>query len=289
MPISLKRTISLAAWSKLDARERYKLQRREERISAKGVSLATFHDSLREDIKRMSAKKKARRPVEKSMGLKSIKSMTPNQQETIEAYEDGYNLLLHGVAGTGKTFLSLWLGLKDVLAGKYNKIVIVRSIVSSRDPGFLPGGPKEKSEVYEAPYRALFSELFGRGDAYEILSTKGVVEFVTTSFIRGTTIRDAIVLVDEFQNMNFQELDTVITRVGQGCKVIFAGDIEQSDLNKPHDRSGLPHFIRILDEIWDEDKPEESFFSVEFDHTDIVRSGLVKNYIKARSALKDQE
>ncbi len=203
----------------------------------------------------------------------------------IESYEDGYNLLLHGVAGTGKTFLSLWLALRDVLAGKYKKALIIRSVVPSRDMGFLPGNPKEKASVYEAPYKALCSELFGRGDAYEILTQKGVLEFQTTSHLRGTTINNAVVIVDEFENMSFQELDTIITRSGNHCRIIFSGDITQTDLSKPNDRSGLPDFIQIIDEIWDEDFPELSFIFVEFGINDIVRSGIVKAYITAKNAL----
>ena len=226
-----------------------------------------------------------------NMPLKRVAAKTPNQQETVEAYLDGYNLLLHGVAGTGKTYLSLYLGLQDVIADKFQKVVIIRSVVPSRDMGFLPGNAKEKSAMYEAPYQAICSELFGRGDAYEILKLKGGIEFVSTSHLRGTTLHNAVVIVDEFQNMNFQELDTVITRIGNNCRVIFSGDIEQSDLSKPYDKSGLPEFVKIIGEIWEEDEesgdpiPELSFVSIEFGPGDIVRSGIVKGYIKAKAEL----
>lgn len=274
--------------STLTAQDRYKLQRREERLRAKGVSLPFL---IEERKIRVSSKRKKtsnsnnnRANNSNNLFIKSVVAKTENQQDTIEAYLDGYNLLLHGVAGTGKTFLSLYCGLKDVLEGRYNKLIIIRSVVPSRDMGFLPGTVKEKAMVYESPYYSICSELFGRGDAYEILKQKGMIEFVTTSHIRGITLHDAVVVVDEIQNMNFAELDTVITRVGN-CRVIFSGDLEQTDLNKPNDQTGLPNFIDILENIWDEDKPEYSFYSVEFGPDDIVRGGLVKAYIKTKSNL----
>lgn len=223
--------------------------------------------------------------IDKSFTLKRIIPKTSNQEDTLDSYNEGYNLLLHGVAGTGKTFLALWMGLNSILEEKYNKVIIVRSAVPSRDMGFLPGTAKEKAEVYETPYKSICSELFGRGDAYQILKTKGSIDFITTSHIRGITINNAVIIVEEFQNMNFQELDTIMTRVGNNCRIIFSGDIEQSDLNKPHDMSGLPKFFKIIDKIWNKEKPSESFDIIEFGIEDIVRSGLVKRYITAKHEL----
>jgi phosphate starvation-inducible protein PhoH len=296
MQTSAKRDTSLVdLYDDLEPRERYKFLRREERLRSRGVPLTfSYNHFQREEKLRMSSKKQKKNGNETkagnfSMNMKRVNAKTPNQQETMDAYSDGFNLMLHGVAGTGKTFLSLYLGLKDVSEGKFQKIVIVRSVVPSRDMGFLPGSVKEKSAMYEAPYQAICSELFGRGDAYEVLKQKGTIEFVSTSHLRGTTLHNAIVLVDEFQNMNFQELDTVITRVGSGCRIIFSGDIEQSDLTKPHDKSGLPEFVKIVDEIWEEKDenpiPELCFVTIEFTQDDIVRSGIVKGYIKAKARL----
>jgi phosphate starvation-inducible PhoH-like protein len=190
-------------------------------------------------------------------------------------------LLLHGIAGTGKTFISLYLALQDVTnnANDYNKVVIVRSVVPTRDMGFLPGNHKDKAKVYEAPYYIVANELFGRGDAYEILKQKNLVEFISTSFIRGTTLNDCVVVVDEIGNMTMHELDSVITRCGKNCKVIFSGDFRQSDLTREQERNGLKDFMRILDRM-------KSFEYVEFDENDIVRSGLVKEYIIAKDRLK---
>jgi phosphate starvation-inducible PhoH-like protein len=145
--------------------------------------------------------------------------------------------------------------------------------------GFLPGNHKDKAKVYEAPYYIVANELFGRGDAYEILKQKNLVEFISTSFIRGTTLNDCVVVVDEIGNMTMHELDSVITRCGKNCKVIFSGDFRQSDLTREQERNGLKDFMRILDRM-------KSFEYVEFDENDIVRSGLVKEYIIAKDRLK---
>ena len=205
--------------------------------------------------------------------LKRIKPLTYNQEDTFRAFHEGQHLLLHGVAGTGKTFISLYLALNEILKGNSNfeKIVILRSVVPSRDMGFLPGNIKEKTRVYEDPYREICDDLFGRGDGYDILRNKGLIEFGTTSYLRGITFRNAIVIVDESQNMNYHELDTVITRIGENCRIVFCGDYRQSDLSKG-DRGGLIDFMHIIDKMG-------CFTKIEFDINDIVRSALVKNYI----------
>lgn len=220
---------------------------------------------------------------EPKLGLKinEIQPLTENQQRAFEAFENGKNLLLHGMAGTGKTFISLYLGLSEVTSpiGNYDKVVIVRSVVPTRDMGFLPGNHKEKAMVYEAPYSIIASELFNRGDAYQILKQKNYVEFISTSFIRGTTLNNCVVVVDEVSNMTLHELDSVITRMGKNCRVIFSGDFRQSDLTKEQERNGLKDFMRILNNM-------RSFDYVEFDENDIVRSGLVKEYIIAKDRLR---
>ena len=138
--------------------------------------------------------------------LKTIEPLTENQRLTFERYHEGKNLLLHGIAGTGKSFLSIYLSLQSILSGssKYKKLVIVRSVVPTRDMGFLPGNNKEKTKVYEAPYYAICSEIFERGDAYEYLKSKSVIDFISTSFIRGITLNDCIIVVDEIANMTLR-------------------------------------------------------------------------------------
>lgn len=207
--------------------------------------------------------------------LKKIEPLTKHQKESFEAYYQGKNLMLHGIAGTGKSFISMYLALDEVLSsidGPYKKVIIVRSVVPTRDMGFLPGNSKEKAQVYEAPYYAICTELFGRGDAYTYLKQKGLVDFISTSFIRGITLNNCIIIVDEIANMTLHELDSVITRVGKNCKIIFSGDFRQSDFTKDHERNGLPQFMKIVERM-------KFFAFVDFDENDIVRSAMVKDYI----------
>jgi phosphate starvation-inducible protein PhoH len=220
-----------------------------------------------------SRRRKAR--FDKSVQLKTISPLTDGQEATFEAFSEGYNLMLHGVAGTGKTYISLYLALKEVLAGKYQEVVIVRSAVPARDQGFLPGSLEEKSNVFEAPYKAICNDLLGQNNGYDNLKQSFAINFMTTSYDRGITLNDAIIVVDELQNFRFEELDTIITRCGKNCRIIFCGDINQSDLYKANDKTGLPLFFGILQDM-------ESFDFIEFGLEDIVRSGLVKEYITAK-------
>jgi phosphate starvation-inducible protein PhoH len=208
--------------------------------------------------------------------LEEIEPLTKNQ---LTAFESDKHLVLHGVAGTGKTYISLYLAFDDLYKRLYEKTIIVRSAVSTREMGFLPGSEKEKASVYEEPYKNICNELFGRGDAYEILKKSNMVHFMTTSFIRGVTLTKATIIVDECQNMSFHELDSIITRVGEGCRIIFCGDFKQTDFTKKsREESGLPDFLRILKAMYD-------FDMIDFTVTDIVRSGFVKKYIIAKEDL----
>lgn len=216
--------------------------------------------------------------------LKTILPLTANQRKTFQAFETGKNLFLHGIAGTGKTFISLYLSLNDIMYNDdtvYERIIIIRSVVPTRDMGFLPGSQMEKMKVYEAPYYAICEELFDRKDAYDVLKkNRMTVDFMSTSFVRGTTLRNAIVVVDEVQNMTAQELHSVITRAGHGCRMIFCGDMKQNDLLNNREFSGLSDFMKII-------KRMNSFEFVEFGIDDITRSELVKSYIIARNNLED--
>lgn len=223
--------------------------------------------------------KRQRRRLEKrkqqnGLRLQDIEPMTDTQAQVFDSYLSGKNLMCHGVAGTGKTFISSYLAIRDILE-KYDdkeSLQIVRSVVPTRDMGFLPGSQKEKSKVYEAPYYSIFGELFGRGDAYEVLKSRNQVHFTTTSFVRGLTFNDSIVIVDECQNMTYHELDSVITRLGDNCRVIFCGDFRQSDFKWDDERQGILNFMKII-------KSMKSFDFIEFQKEDIVRSELVKEYI----------
>lgn len=215
-----------------------------------------------------------------NFNLKRVHPLTDNQRKTFDAFNSGKHLMLHGMAGTGKTFLSMYLAINDLMSGDSDqeKIYVIRSVVPTRDMGFLPGSQKEKMKVYEAPYYAICNELFERGDAYDILKQKNAVEFMSTSFVRGTTLNNCYVIVDEINNMTFHELDSVITRIGKNCRVIFCGDFRQSDLTREQERNGLKEFMKVIDRLSD-------FEYIDFLEADIVRSKLVKEYIIARQKL----
>lgn len=222
---------------------------------------------------------KTKKKSQQHFSLRQTRPLTENQQTTFESFYQGKNLMLHGVAGTGKTYISMYLALEEVLRqdSMYNNVIVVRSVVPSRDMGFLPGNQKEKAKVYEEPYRDICDSLFGRGDGYDILATKGLVSFTTTSYLRGITFSDAIVIVDECQNLNGHECDTVITRVGENSRIIFCGDYKQTDLNCK-ERSGFLSFNQVI-------KSMGCFDFIEFGVQDVVRSGLVKEYILAKERM----
>ena len=218
---------------------------------------------------------------QKGMKLKPIVPKTFAQEQTFTAYDAGDHLLLHGMAGTGKTFISMYLALEEIFNNPdsdYYDVTVIRSVVPTRDIGFLPGKEEDKIGVYEEPYKAICNEIFGRGDAYDILKTKELVRFMCTSFVRGLTLNNTIVIVDEVNNMSFHELDSLITRLGENCRVIFCGDFRQSDLTKKQEREGLLNFMNIIDNL-------SGFEHIEFTQNDIVRSKLVKEYIIAREQL----
>lgn len=216
--------------------------------------------------------------------MKTFQPLTDNQKLFFDAYKRGdYFIALHGVAGTGKTFIALYKALEEVLdkSNPFNKIIIVRSAVPSREVGHLPGDIDEKTEIYRQPYQQICDTLFGRTDAYQRLEEQGHIDFISTSFIRGMSFDDAIILVDEMQNMTFEEIDTVMTRVGYRSKIIWCGDYRQTDLNKKKsDVSGILKFFDIAYHM-------SAFTKIEFTPNDIVRSSLVKDYILAKLKYED--
>tara|TARA_B110000879_G_C11178139_1_gene517078 strand:- start:337 stop:972 length:636 start_codon:yes stop_codon:yes gene_type:complete len=209
-----------------------------------------------------------------NLRLQEIEPLTKNQ---LAAFESNNNLVMHGLAGTGKTFISSYLAYDDIEKGYADTLIIIRSAVPTRDIGFLPGSEKEKSAVYEEPYKDVATHLFDRGDAYEIMKQKNIVQFMTTSFIRGITLRNAVIIVDECQNMSFHELDSIITRVGENCRIMFCGDFRQSDLK----RNELLSWLKVLERM-------EEFDFIEFGVDDIVRSEFVKKYIIAKMEVEDE-
>jgi phosphate starvation-inducible protein PhoH len=216
--------------------------------------------------------------------LKTFDPLTENQRKFFDAYKRGdYFVALHGVAGTGKTFCAMYKALEEVLdrGNPFKRIILVRSAVQSREIGHLPGDVTEKMEIYQQPYQQICETLFGRKDAYQRLSEQGYVEFISTSFIRGMSFDDAIIIVDEMQNLTFEEIDTVMTRVGYRSKIIWCGDYRQTDLNKKkNDMSGILKFFDIAMHM-------DAFTKIEFTPDDIVRSSLVKDYILAKLRYED--
>ena len=210
----------------------------------------------------------------------SIKPITDNQKKAFESYKAGKNLFLYGAAGTGKTFVSLYNGLQDVLRNEtpYDTVYMVRSAVPTREIGFLPGDEEDKTALFQVPYQNMVKFMFEQPNEqsfnilYDRLKNQGSLMFLTTSFLRGITLDNAIIIVDEAQNLNFHELDTIITRVGMDSKIMFCGDVFQSDLLKNVDREGLHHFMKII-------RGMKSFANIEFTLGDIVRSGMVKEYL----------
>lgn len=212
-----------------------------------------------------------------NFSLKEINPLTDNQQLTFDYYDDRKHLLLAGTAGTGKTFLALYLAMSDIMEEKqYDKLVIIRSAVPTREMGFVPGDKKQKAEVYESPYGPIFTELFGRGDAYEYLKQKKIIDFLTTSFIRGITINNAVIVVDECQSMTWHELTSIMTRVGKNCRIIFCGDTKQNDLHAKRN-SEISGMLNLMDVV----QRMKEFETVIFRPEDIVRSGLVKSFLIA--------
>jgi predicted ribonuclease YlaK len=216
--------------------------------------------------------------------MKTFQPLTENQNKFFQAYKQGdYFIALHGVAGTGKTFSALYKAIEEVLdkSNNFEKIIVVRSAVQSREIGHLPGSVDEKMEIYQQPYRQICETLFGRKDAWDRLEEQGHIEFISTSFIRGMSFDNAIIIVDEMQNMTFEEIDTVMTRVGNQSKIIWCGDYRQTDLNKKkNDVSGLLKFFDIAYHM-------DAFTRIEFTPDDIVRSSLVKDYILAKLKFED--
>ena len=197
--------------------------------------------------------------------VNQINALNDRQAQVLNSNK---NLVISGYAGTGKTFLSSYIAYQDMFAGNYDKLVYMRSAVPTRNTGFLPGTEAEKIAIYEAPYIDIASELFGRGDAYDILKKKGLVHFSSTSYIRGINLRNAVIVVDETQNMSYHELDSIITRLNDNCRIMFCGDIKQADLYK----NGFEDFYEVLRNM-------DEFDFVDFQKEDIVRSNLVKSYI----------
>ena len=231
----------------------------------------------------LTAKQMKRKKPLNSEYLVDITPITDNQKRLFNSYDEGKHIIAYGAAGTGKTFITLYNALKDVLSENtpYDKIYLVRSLVSTREIGFLPGDHEDKSSYYQIPYKNMVKYMFQMSSDAEFemlygnLRAQDTIKFWSTSFLRGTTLDNSIIIVDEFQNLNFHELDSIITRVGENTKIVFCGDASQSDLTKTNERNGIVDFMKII-------RAMPSFEMIEFGIDDIVRSGLVKEYLIAK-------
>ena len=218
--------------------------------------------------------------------LSTIKPVTDSQKLVFDSWKKGQNQFLFGCAGTGKTFVSLYLALQDVLRNDtpYDKVIVVRSLIPTREIGFLPGDEEDKAALYQVPYSNMMQFMFEQPNEqafsmlYDRLKAQGSFYFLSTSFLRGLTFDNSIIIVDECQNLNFHELDTIITRVGQDSKIFFCGDFGQSDLTRLNEKNGLMNFLQILQEM-------NEFNCTEFDIGDIVRSGFVRSYLIQKTKL----
>lgn len=208
--------------------------------------------------------------------LKCIKPLTPAQEDMFHAFFNGKHICAHGTAGTGKTFLALYLAFREVLDKRCysDHIIIVRSNVSTRKMGHLPGKVDEKMAEFEVGYRTMCAELFGRFTTYDDMKSVGLITFISTSFIRSLTWNNAVVIVEEGQNLNFHEINSIMTRIGKNTTVIVTGDKTQTDLTDKNEIRGISLFLEIIKEM-------KHFETIQFNKHDIVRSEFVKSWIIA--------
>ena len=234
----------------------------------------------------LTTKQMKRRKPLSSGYLVDVQPITDNQKRLYTSYSEGKHIVAYGCAGTGKTFVTLYNALKDVLDENtpYEKIYIVRSLVATREIGFLPGDHEDKSSLYQIPYKHMVKYMFQMASdvdfemLYGNLKAQDTIKFWSTSFLRGTTLDNSIIIVDEYQNLNFHELDSIITRIGENSRICFCGDATQTDLQKTNEKNGIVDFMKVL-------RTMPSFDLIEFEINDIIRSGLVKEYIIAKMQL----
>lgn len=237
-----------------------------------------YLDTANTSIKSTSRKVK-RKPVGQkidNLGVNKIVPKTEPQIQMLRSFLEGFNIIATGSAGTGKSYIASYLALDALFRKEVDKIVVVRSAVPTRDMGFLPGSIQEKTEIYTIPYKQIFNELCGNGTAWDVLLKKGMTEFITTSYVRGITLNNSVVIVDESQNMSFHELDSIITRMGENTRIFICGDTKQCDLTSKKEKSGLDDFVTVASQM------TKYFDTVNFTRNDIVRSSLVKEWIMTK-------
>lgn len=218
--------------------------------------------------------------------LIDIEPLTENQKLLFGYYDQNKNIFAHGVPGSGKTFCLLYKALKEVLDERtpYEKIYVIRSLVQTREIGFMPGGEDDKKSLFEIPYKNMVKYMFQMPSdvdfemLYGNLKSQNTISFWCTSFIRGITLDNCIIIVDEAQNCSAHESFSVISRCGEDTKIMFSGDIEQSDLVRVSEKTGIVDFMKVIAAM-------PSFETIEFGVDDIVRSPLVKEFVIAKKSL----
>lgn len=208
--------------------------------------------------------------------IKAIQPLKPRQEDMFHAWYNDKNICAFGSPGTGKTFLALYLAINEVLEKRQQKVIIVRSAVPTREIGFVPGTLEEKISLYEKPYHEIMWELVGRESTYQCMKDAGLIQFETTSFIRGLTWDNCIIIIDEAANMTFHEIDSIMGRAGENARVIMTGDVKQTDLDgsRRNGSQGIEQAIKIYENM-------NEFELVQFNKYDIVRGDLVKSWIIA--------
>ena len=236
-------------------------------------------------MKKTRTKSQRRLPVNADLMVK-VEPLSDNQEKIFKAWDEGKHLFIYGCAGTGKTFTALYKALYDTLkaTAAYERVYLVRSLVATREIGFLPGDHEDKSSLYQIPYKNMVKYMFEMGNdqdfdmLYGQLKAQESIKFWSTSFLRGITLDNSVIIIDEMQNLNFHELDSIITRVGGNSRIVFCGDAMQTDLVKDREKNGIHDFMRILEMMPDD------FAMIEMGIDDICRSGLVRNYLLAKNA-----
>jgi phosphate starvation-inducible PhoH-like protein len=209
----------------------------------------------------------------RSFGKKSIAAKSPNQRRYIEALESFDMVFAIGPGGTGKTYLAVAMAVSALLSKQVNRIILARPAVEAGERlGFLPGTLQEKVDPYMRPlYDALHDLL--EADKLESYLEKGIIEVAPLAFMRGRTLNDSFVILDEAQNTTSEQMKMFLTRLGFNSKAVITGDVTQIDLPDSR-RSGLVEAIDVVGKI-------EGIAMVYFDEHDVVRHSLVQRIIKA--------
>jgi phosphate starvation-inducible protein PhoH len=239
--------------------------------SRQAALLSADHEVI--PFKKKRTRSKTVQPKVDNYTLLSVKPLTEGQRQMFRSFKEGLNVIASGSAGTGKSFCAAHLALDKLFAKDIDKIIVMRSIVPTRDVGFLPGSLEEKVKIYEEPYKAIINELCQSGTAYESMTKKGIIEFMSTSFLRGLTFKNCVIIMDEAQNSTWHEINSLMTRAGENCQIVVCGDTHQCDLNTKKEQSGFGRFLHVASKL------SSHFDLINFTWSDIVRSDFVKQWI----------